>query len=53
MKMQGKRKPHALLMGMQTSITTVEISMKIPQKTKTRPTSLCHGTTLENTSEGV
>jgi hypothetical protein len=33
-KMQGKGNPHALLVGMQISITPVENSMEAPQKTK-------------------
>ena len=32
--MQRKRKPHALLVGMKTSVATVENTMEVPQKTK-------------------
>jgi hypothetical protein len=32
----GKRSPHTLLVGLQISTTTVENSMKAPQKTKNK-----------------
>ena len=35
-RMWGKRKPRALLVGMQAGATTVENSMEIPQKVKNR-----------------
>jgi hypothetical protein len=35
--MQGKKNLHTLLVGMQTSAITMEISMEIPQKTKNQP----------------
>jgi hypothetical protein len=33
-KMQEKRNPHTLLLGMQTSTTTMEIIIEVPQKLK-------------------
>jgi hypothetical protein len=35
-RMQGKRNPHTLLVGMYISTTTMENSMEAPQKTKNR-----------------
>jgi len=35
-RMQRRGNPFALLMGMQTGVTTVENSMEVPQKVKNR-----------------
>jgi hypothetical protein len=35
-RMQGKGKPYTLLVGMQNSLPSTEMSMEVPQKTKTR-----------------
>jgi hypothetical protein len=36
-RVQNKRNPHTLLVGMLASTTTIEISMESPQKTENRP----------------
>jgi hypothetical protein len=38
-RMQGKRIPCTLLVGMQISAITIEISMEVPQNTKSRNTT--------------
>jgi hypothetical protein len=38
-RMQGKRDPHTLLVGMQISPATIEISMEFHQKATSRSTS--------------
>jgi hypothetical protein len=35
-RMQGKKNPYTMLVGMQTNTSTMESSMEIPQKTKNR-----------------
>ena len=48
----GKREPLALLMGMHTGLTTLENSMKVPQKIKNRTTLQPNNSTTRNLSKG-
>lgn len=51
-RMQRKRNTHPLLVGVQTGMTTMEISVEVPQEAGKRSTSRCSCTTLGNVRTG-
>jgi uncharacterized protein YjhX (UPF0386 family) len=53
MRIQGKRNSYTLLVRMQISTTTMEVSMAVLQKTKKRSTIQSSDATPGHISEGV
>jgi hypothetical protein len=51
--MWGERNPHALLVGMKISTTTIENSLEAPQKTKNRTAMQSSNTTPRDAQRNV